>query len=238
MRWIAVAATAVALAALTGCDSPTPEPAPGANPRQVTVLGSGQVQGVPDTLTAGAGIEFTAPDVTAAMNQTNDRQQAVINALVSAGLDRKNISTTEVTLQPQYGSPEPNGAAKITGYRATNAIEIKIHPTDTASRMLALIVSTGGDATRISSVSYSIADDSQLVKDARARAFNDAKNRADQYAQLSGLTLGKVLSISETGSTPAAGVPAAPQKAMPAAVPLEPGQQTVSFSVTAVWELD
>ena len=238
MRWIAVAATAVALAALTGCDSPTPEPAPGANPRQVTVLGSGQVQGVPDTLTAGAGIEFTAPDVTAAMDQTNDRQQAVINALVSAGLERKNISTTEVTLQPQYGSPEPNGAAKITGYRATNAIEIKIHPTDTASRMLALIVSTGGDATRISSVSYSIADDSQLVKDARARAFNDAKNRADQYAQLSGLTLGKVLSISETGSTPAAGVPAAPQKAMPAAVPLEPGQQTVSFSVTAVWELD
>ncbi|MGA3256396.1 MAG: SIMPL domain-containing protein [Mycobacterium sp.] len=238
MRWIAVAATAVALAALTGCDSPTPEPAPGANPRQVTVLGSGQVQGVPDTLTAGVEIEFTAPDVTAAMNQTNDRQQAVINALVSAGLDRKNISTTEVTLQPQYGSPEPNGAAKITGYRATNAIEIKIHPTDTASRMLALIVSTGGDATRISSVSYSIADDSQLVKDARARAFNDAKNRADQYAQLSGLTLGKVLSISETGSTPAAGVPAAPQRAMPAAVPLEPGQQTVSFSVTAVWELD
>jgi uncharacterized protein len=238
MRWIAVAATAVALAALTGCDSPTPEPAPGANPRQVTVLGSGQVQGVPDTLTAGVEIEFTAPDVTAAMNQTNDRQQAVINALVSAGLDRKNISTTEVTLQPQYGSPEPNGAAKITGYRATNAIEIKIHPTDTASRMLALIVSTGGDATRISSVSYSIADDSQLVKDARARAFNDAKNRADQYAQLSGLTLGKVLSISETGSTPAAGVPAAPQRAMPAAVPLEPGQQTVGFSVTAVWELD
>jgi uncharacterized protein YggE len=238
MRWIAVAATAVALAALTGCDSPTPEPAPGANPRQVTVLGSGQVQGVPDTLTAGVGIEFTAPDVTAAMNQTNDRQQAVIDALVSAGLERKNISTTEVTLQPQYGSPEPNGAAKITGYRATNAIEIKIHPTDTASRMLALIVSTGGDATRISSVSYSIADDSQLVKDARARAFNDAKNRADQYAQLSGLTLGKVLSISETGSTPAAGVPAAPQRAMPAAVPLEPGQQTVSFSVTAVWELD
>jgi len=238
MRWIAVAATAVALAALTGCDSPTPEPAPGTNPRQVTVLGSGQVQGVPDTLTAGVGIEFTAPDVTAAMNQTNDRQQAVIDALVSAGLDRKNISTTEVTLQPQYGSPEPNGAAKITGYRATNAIEIKIRPTDTASRMLALIVSTGGDATRISSVSYSIADDSQLVKDARARAFNDAKNRAEQYAQLSGLTLGKVLSISETGSTPAAGVPAAPQRAMPAAVPLEPGQQTVSFSVTAVWELD
>jgi uncharacterized protein YggE len=238
-RSIVVAAAGFAVAMLSACDKHNPAPAPGANPRQVTVLGSGQVQGVPDTLTADVGIEFTAPDVTAAMNQTNDRQQAVINALVGAGLDRKDISTTEVTLQPQYRNPEPNGTAIITGYHATNAIQIKIHPTDAASRMLALIVSSGGDATRISSVSYSIADDSQLVKDARARAFNDAKNRADQYAQLSGLRLGKVLSISEaTGGAPAGGGPPAPPRSMPTAVPLEPGQQTVSFSVTAVWELD
>ena len=202
----------------------------------MTVIGSGQVQGVPDTLTANVGIEFTAPDVTTAMNQTNDRQQAVINALVGAGMDRKNISTTTVNLQPQYSNPEP---ATITGYRATNAIEVKIHPTDAASKLLALIVSTGGDATRISSVSYSIADDSQLVKDARARAFQDAKNRADQYAQLSGLQLGKVLSISEaSGSAPVSGGPPAPPRSMAVPVPLEPGQQTVSFSVTAVWELD
>ncbi|CDO91146.1 hypothetical protein AWC29_03465 [Mycobacterium triplex] len=230
---LAVAAAGLAMITLSACDSHSPTP--GANPRQVTVVGSGQVQGVPDTLTADVGIEFSAPDVTAAMNQTNDRQQAVINALVGAGVDRKDISTTQVTLQPQYGSSEPT----ITGYRATNAIQVKIHPTDAASRMLALIVSTGGDATRISSVSYSIADDSQLVKDARARAFNDAKSRAEQYAQLSGLRLGKVLSISEaTGSAPTAGAPPAPPKAMATPVPLEPGQQTVSFSVTAAWELD
>ncbi len=105
----------------SACDKHNAAP-PGANPRQVTVIGSGQVQGVPDTLTADVGIEFTAPDVTTAMNQTNDRQQAVINALVGAGVDRKNISTTTVNLQPQYSNPEPAGTATITGYRATNAI--------------------------------------------------------------------------------------------------------------------
>lgn len=230
---IALATVGLALVTASGCDSHNA--APGANPRQVTVVGSGQVQGVPDTLTADVGIEFTAPDVTAAMNQTNDRQQAVINALVGAGMDRKDIATATVTLQPQYSNAEPGS---ISGYRATNALRVKIHPTDSASRMLTLIVSTGGDATRISSVSYSIGDDSQLVKDARARAFNDAKSRADQYAQLSGLRLGRVLSISETsGSPPVTGGPPAPPRAM-AAVPLEPGQQTVSFSVTAVWQLD
>ncbi|MFP1153544.1 hypothetical protein BHQ21_13530 [Mycobacterium sherrisii] len=230
---IAVAVAGLTVTTATACDSHPAAAPPGEHPRQVTVTGSGQVQGVPDTLTADVGIEFDAPDVTVAMNQTNDRQQAVINALIGAGVDRREISTTQVTLQPQYGSPEP----VITGYRATNSIRVKIHPTDAASRLLALIVNTGGDATRISSVSYSIADDSQLVKDARARAFNDAKNRADQYAQLSGLRLGTVLSISEAIGPPAPGGPPAP-KAMATPVPLEPGQQTVSFSVTAAWQLD
>lgn len=234
-RSIAVAAAGLTVAAISACDKHNP-PLPGANPRQVTVVGTGQVQGVPDTLTADVGIEFTAPDVTTAMNQTNDRQQAVINALTGAGIDRKDISTTEVTLSPEYNNPEPSGTAAITAYRATNAVAVKIHPTDAASKLLALIVGTGGDATRIKSVRYSIADDSQLVKDARSRAFNDAKNRADQYAQLSGLHLGRVLSISEaTGNTPP---PVGAPRAMPSMVPLEPGQQTVNFSVTAVWELD
>src|ERR1700737_3342511 len=130
-------AVGLTVGVLAGCDSHGGRV--GDNPRQVTVVGSGQVQGVPDTLTADVGIEFTAPDVTTAMNQTNDRQQAVINALVGAALDRKAIRTTHAARAPQYGNPEPNGAALITGYRATNGIEVKIHPTDTASRMLALI---------------------------------------------------------------------------------------------------
>ena len=154
------------------------------------------MQGTPDTLTVNASIEFVAPDVSGAMNQTSDRQQAVIDALVASGIDRKDISTTQVSLQPQFAGGD---STAIIGYRASNSIDVKIRKLDTASQALALIVSTGGDATRINSVNYSIEDDSQLVKDARARAFNDAKDRAQQYAQLSGLDLGKVISITESG---------------------------------------
>jgi uncharacterized protein YggE len=206
-------------------------------PRQVTVIGSGEVQGVPDTLTTEAGIEFVAGDVTNAMNQTSERQQAVIDALVDAGVDRKDISTTQVSLQPQYGNAEPGGSANITGYRASNTIRVKVER-DSASQVLAVIVRAGGDATRINGVSYSIEDDSQLVRDARERAFNDAKDRAEQYAHLSGLRLGRVISISEVADgTPPTPVGMPLPRAM-AAPPVEPGQQTVSFSVTAVWELD
>ncbi len=232
-RTLVCAATALAVITLSGCDSAAPV---NAGARQVTVVGSGQVQGVPDTLTADVGIEAVAPDVTAAMNQTNQRQQAVLAALtaggIDAGINREDISTTGVGLQPQYGEN-----SVITGYRASNSIRVKIRKLDTASGVLTAIVNAGGNNTRIDSVSYSIEDDSKLVSDARARAFNDARDRAQQYATLSGLALGKIISISETsgGTMPPPPMPA--PGAMASAVPLQPGQQTVSFAVTAVWEL-
>jgi uncharacterized protein len=228
-----VAAAGVTVAALSGCDSAGGGPT-GANPRQVTVVGSGEVKGVPDTLTADVSIESIAPDVTTAMNQTNDRQKAVLGALNAGGIDAKDISTTGVSLQPQYGEN-----STITGYRASNSIQVKIRKLDSASQVLAGIVSAGGAATRLNSVSFSIEDDSRLVSDARARAFNDAKDRAQQYAQLSGLSLGKIISISEApaGSPPSPPVPMPRGGAMATEVPLQPGEQTVGLSVTAVWEL-
>ncbi|NTY59589.1 SIMPL domain-containing protein [Mycolicibacterium sphagni] len=230
---VALAAMGMAAAVLTGCDSAPAAPV-GTNPRQVTVVGSGEVQGVPDTLTADVSVEAAANDVTTAMNQANDRQNSVLNALNASGIDPKDISTTQVSLQPQYSDN-----SVITGYRASNSIQIKIRKLDTASQVLANVVGAGGDATRINSVSYSIEDDSKLVSDARARAFNDAKQRAQQYAELSGLSLGKVISISEApgGSPPPPPPMPMPRGAMASSVPLSPGQQTVGFSVTAVWEL-
>ena len=239
-RLLVLATAGLVVAGLSGCDAkstsgPSLIPTADPNTRQVTVVGSGEAKGIPDTLTANVSIEFTAPDATTAMNQASVRQQAVIDALAASGIDRADISTTNVTLQPQFGGGDN---PTITGYQANNAITVKIRRLDAASQTLALIGTTGGDATRINSVSYSIEDDSQMVKDARTRAFDDAKDRAEQYAQLSGLTLGDVISISEsTGTTPPVPVPTPMPRAAMEAVPLEPGQQSVAFSVTVIWEL-
>lgn len=235
-RMLVIAAAGVTVVGLAGCDAKpsqsAPAPADG-NVRQVTVVGSGKVDGTPDTVTVDAAIETIAADATAALNGTNQRMTDVINAVAGQGIDRKDISTTQVSLQPQYGDN-----SVITAYRASNSIAVKIRNLDVASQVIMSIQNTGGNATRINSVNFSIDDDSQLVKDARARAFNDAKDRAQQYAQLSGLSLGPVISISETG---AAIPPPTPMQRFDttaeAAVPLAPGQQTVGFDVTVVWEL-
>jgi uncharacterized protein YggE len=237
-RLLLFAAAGLTAVGLSACDTSsgpivTPD---GEAQHVVTVIGSGEVQGTPDTLNVNASMEFIAPDVTGAMNQTSDRQQAVINALVDAGVDRKDIRTSQVSLQPQFAGGGDNPQA-IVGYRASNSIDVKIRQLDAAPQALALIVSTGGDSTRINNVNSSIEDDSQLVRDARSHAFEDAKDRAEQYAQLSGMHLGKVVSISEAaGNKPPVPLPRGAEMAA-APVPVEPGQQTVSFSVTVIWEL-
>ncbi|MGE2834146.1 SIMPL domain-containing protein [Mycobacterium sp. SMC-4] len=236
MRVKIVAAVGLLIAALTACDAQAgPTPAPSSDSRQVTVVGEGEVQGTPDTLTVNASMESLAPDATSAMNDTNERAQAIIDALVGLGIDRSDLATTEASLQPQFGGSDNS---TITAYRATNSLNIKIRDLAKASDAIGLVVETGGNSARVNSISYSIDDDSQLVRDARARAFEDAQDRAQQYAQLSGLTLGKVISINESGgpTPPVPMMPAAP-RAMEAAVPLEPGQQTVGFAVTVIWEL-
>jgi uncharacterized protein YggE len=228
----AVAATTVLAAA--GCDTPSaPSGAPAA-PRQVTVVGEGKVDGTPDLLTISLSIAATAPDAVGASNQTSARTTAVTDAVAGLGVDRKDIGTTTVTLQPQYGGSDNT---TIVGYQSNDSIDVKVRKIETGPQVLGAITTAGADATRIDSVAYSIEDDSQFVKDARSRAFDDAKNRAQQYAQLSGLGLGKVVSISETGSGVAPPVPVQRFDAKATAVPLSPGQQTVGFSVTVVWEL-
>jgi uncharacterized protein YggE len=234
-RLLILTVAGLAIVGLSACDSssgPAAASGPDSHVRQVTVVGSGKVQGTPDTVTVDAAIETIAPDATSALSQTNDRMTAVLDSVKGQGVDAKDIGTTGVTLQPQYGDN-----SVITAYRASNSIEVKVRKFDVASGVITAIQTAGGNATRINSVNLSIEDDSQLVKDARAHAFNDAKDRAEQYAQLSGLKLGKVISISEAGAVP-------PPTPMPrydgmaeAAVPIEPGQQTVGFSVTVVWEL-
>jgi len=230
---LSAGATALlAVVAVSGCDAQSPAQT---SQRQVTVIGSGEVQGMPDTLTADVGVEVTAPDVTAAMNQAGQRQRAVIDALTARGIDAKDISTTSVSLQPQYGEN-----SMVTGYRASNSIRVTMRELDVAPSTLAIVVNAGGNAARINGVSYSIADDSELVSDARARAFTDAENRARQYADLAGLSLGTVISISEASGGGPMPSPVPMERGAPMAaadVPLSPGEQTVNFSVTAVWEL-
>jgi uncharacterized protein YggE len=205
-------------------------------PPGISVSGVGEIQGTPDTLTAQIGVETTADDVTTAIDEANTAVTAVTEAIAAAGVDRADIQTRQVSIDPQYADGFGGGTSTISGYRASNILGVTVRDLSRASAVLGDATRAGGNATRVSGVSFRIDDDSDLIADARSRAFADARDRAEQYASLAGSDLGKVLSITEniTGQESA---PSFDRSSASSAVPIEPGQQTVSVSVNVQWAL-
>jgi len=223
-----VAVLAGAATLLTGCGSSGPTPH-----RNVTVIGSGQVQGAPDTLNSDLGVEVTAPDVSTAIGTASTQAKAVIDAMVAAGARREDIRTSDVSVQPQYSTDHT-----VTGYSSRNTVHVVVRDLTKASAILGAATQAGGNDTRINAVSFALDDNSKLLADARARAFADAKARAEQYAVLSGLKLGSVKTINETSSGDSTPPPTFRNQAAAPDIPLEPGMQTVTFTVTVKWELN
>ncbi|AZG48412.1 SIMPL domain-containing protein [Gordonia insulae] len=233
-RLLALAIAAIAALGLSACGSD----GGGDNPRTVTVVGSGKVTGTPDTLRADIGVEASGADVSSALNESSAQVAKVTDAVVAAGVERKDVQTQQVNLSPQYSNPAPGSSSQISGYQATNTIRVTIRDIAKASDVLAAAATAGGDNTRISNVSFAIDDDSELMKQAREAAFDDARSRAEQYASLAGDSLGKVQTITE--QTSGQDQPAPLQRdsmAAAAPVPVEPGEQTLTFSVTVTYAL-
>ena len=95
---------------------------PAAPPARSPSSAAARVDGAPTILTANATVTFTGSDVTVAMNQTNERQRAVVEALVTAGVDRKDIAASNVTPVTQYGSD----GTTVTGYQASNGFTVTV----------------------------------------------------------------------------------------------------------------
>lgn len=204
------------------------------SPREITVVGTGKVQGEPDTLQATIGAQASGDDVSSAIAAVNAAADKVITAVKNAGVEAADIQTEQMSITPNNTNPPPGQASQVSGYQATNTVRVTIRDLSKASEILDQAIAAGGNATRLDGVSFSINDDSKLMAGARERAFDDAKAKAKQYAKLSNGSLGDVVSIDEQvnggGQQPMA-------RTMAAMPPVEPGQQTVSVSVTVKWRL-
>ncbi len=133
--------------------------------------------------------------------------------------------------------PMPDGP---NGFDVFSSLSIKLRNLDDAGKTISDAAAAGGDATRINGISFEFEDSASLLEDAREDAFADAKSKAEQYADLAGGSLGRVVSISENNSG-GGGYPypmAERDAAAGSAVPLYAGSQQVSVTSTVVWELN
>lgn len=224
--------------------SPSPTPTPGVSGvgairDTVSVGGIGRIAGTPDTLQLQLQVESRGADVTKAMNGATDALQKVVASLKSNGVGDADRKTSGLSINANYNYD--NNTQTLIDYTATQSLTVKLRDLDKAGAAISAAVTAGGNAVRINGVSLDLEGNSALVVDARAAAFADAKAKAEQYAKLSGRTLGAVATVTEqvqdSPPVPVYDGRAVADAAVAKSVPIERGSQEVAVHVQVVWTL-
>lgn len=203
----------------------------------LSVATDAQSRQVPDVATISAGVVTQAADGNSAMRQNAEQMAGVMAAIKAAGIAERDIQTSGISLNPQYRYVE-NEAPRITGYQATNTVNLKVRDIAKLGKVLDALVAQG--ANQINGPTFQIDQPEPLYDQARLAALNKAKQRADTYAKALNLRVRRIVSISEGGG---GGFRPVPMMAMAARgkaemdTSISPGETEVSVNLDVVFEL-
>ncbi|WP_118137101.1 SIMPL domain-containing protein [Oceanicella sp. SM1341] len=203
-------------------------------PPTISVTGEGEAVLVPDLAFVTLGVTTEGETAEAALTANSEAMTRVFDLLTQQGVAERDTQTSQFSLNPVWADRQDGGEARITGYRASNMVTIRVREIEALGGLLDGLTRQG--ANSIQGISFSASDMTEAMEKARRAAVEDAKARAALYADASGVALGGVRSISEQGG--GGNVPMYRMSAAEAApVPLARGETTVSASVSMVFEI-
>jgi len=245
---VAGVTTVVALAAGAGTGpaaATTPpdstEPAPAVAPvengpeRTIVVNGHGAVSVPPDLATVWMGVQTTAPTSQEAMDALAEKSNALIATLTGVGIAAEDLQTSGLNLWPQYGAD----GTRIEGYQASTNVTVKVRDVARVGEVIDAASGFVGNELTLGGISFSAVDPEAVLQDARIAAIDNARIRAEQYADAAGVTVGEVVRIVEASASDPSIFRGMEMAAADEAgsVAVEPGQQELTVDVTVVFAM-
>jgi uncharacterized protein YggE len=205
--------------------------------RLITLSGHGEVMKAPDMAMLSMGVNSNAATAGEALAANSTSMQALLAALKQAGIDEKDIQTSDFTVQPRldYGSNNTGQPPKVVGYDVVNMVRVTVREIPALGGILDKAVQSGSN--QIGGISFAVKDQQAALDEARKMAVADAIRKADVYAAAAGVALGQIVSISESGGYSPPVPMRARAMAAEAAPPIAAGQQTLAIDVNITWEI-
>ena len=203
----------------------------------LSVAAQAEARRAPDIASVSAGVVTQAADANTALRQNADQMAKVVAAIRAAGVADRDVQTAGVNLNPQYRYVE-NQPPAITGYQASNTVNVTVRDIAKLGRILDALVATG--ANQINGPTFDIDEKEPVLDEARRSALDKARARADMYAKSLGLRVRRIVSIDESGG---ASIPrpvpmyAMAKMARDEATPISPGENVLSVNLNVLFEL-
>lgn len=205
---------------------------------RLDVTAAGEVTRVPDIAVISAGVITRSTTASGAIQENAQRMERVIAALKRAGVADRDIQTTSINLNPEYRYAE-NQPPQLVGYTASNQVTIRFRDIRSSGRILDALVAEG--ANQINGPTMTIEHREAALDEARANAVAIGRARADLYARALGKRVGRVISVSESGSHyPPPPMPMGERGDAVMAVSrtqIVPGEQKLQVNLAMVFEL-
>ena len=203
----------------------------------ITVQAVSTVKVTPDAVR----INLTATAVRAtskeALSATANTSAAIRRVLAAAGVESKDIATAGFSINPEYSYPQGR-PSRISGFRASQSLDIVIRKADSAGPIIDQIVAAAGRGATIDNVTPFVLDSETALIPARASAFAKARAKALAYASLMSARLGNVQYLTELNPNYSPSpFPFAKAATLDVATHIDLGQQDVAVSIEVRWNL-
>jgi uncharacterized protein YggE len=229
-----------AAVALSACGPATIVANPAPPQRSLNVSGTGMVYLTPDIAYINIGVHSETQTAAEAVSDNTKQTQQVVDALKAAGVDAKDIRTSNFSIWPntQY---DPQTNTKLgTTYVVDNTVFVTVRKLEDLGTLLDAAVKAG--ANNVNSIQFDVADKTAAIKQARDEAVKDAKTQAEELAKSAGVTLGSLQNVNFSDNVPspimqAYGKGGGGGAAEAAAVPINPGTMTLTVNVNLTYEI-
>jgi len=204
---------------------------------RLDISATGEVTRVPDLAIISAGVQTLQPTATGAIEENATRMERVRAALKRAGIADKDIQTSSINLNPEYVY-ENNRPPRLTGYRATNTVNVKFRDLKRTGAILDALVAEG--ANQINGPNLTIDKPEAALDEARTKAIANGRARAELYARALGMRVVRLLSVSEGGGNhvpPPMPMVMMAERSGDASTKIDPGTQQLQVSLSMSFEL-
>jgi uncharacterized protein len=206
---------------------------------ELSVVGEGKVDVVPDTAYVNVGITVNnKSNAKEAQNSINTINNNIIQALDKLGIPKKNIKTTNYSVYPEY---DYNSSERtIVGYNGNATLEVKTDKVSLATQVVDIATENG--ANEIQGTRFEVNNPEKYREEARNKAIENAKEQAEKLAGTLGIKLGRVVNVVESGSANSyqpfleGKLMAADGRGGASSSSFEPGNQTITSIVTLFFE--
>ncbi|WP_110112343.1 SIMPL domain-containing protein [Bacillus sp. CGMCC 1.16541] len=153
--------------------------------RSVTVIGRGEVEAIPDTISLVIGVRTEDENVKDALQINSLTSTQMIEALNNNGISGDQIQTKSFTVNPKYDYSD--GKTTLIGYEVQHLFTIKVKDVKQAGEVYDVAITNGANIAQ--DIQFSVSNPEPFYNEALREAILNAQEKAQTIAKTIQVTL-------------------------------------------------